>query len=892
MELTHSGWLCNAGGRTRRKLLALILLTGVLWVARTERASAVVTTTTVQGTVYLANGQPGSGMLHVSWPGFTSANGQAIVADSVDVTIGGDGFLSVNLAANQGAMPAGLFYTAVFYMSDGSVSTQYWVVPAAAQASLAQVQAQVMPAAQAVQAVSKVYVDQAIAQLSQSVLTGSGGTLTGPLYLNDDPTQPLQAADKHYVDLVVRQSGSSDVDPASPGQIAYYSDNGTSLKGLNTVPVTAGGTGSATSAGALESLGGISMNALTPQTMAGPLTGPKLGAIYQADQFAGADASVKINACITAVISAGGGTCDASGLSGAQTVSEQINVGTPAQAASAGVSVTLVLPTSALWTVTIADGTSCAIKQYSSTTIMRLGEAGGGGGNRMLLVPNSSTRISSYYCTDPDASYAGGGSYIRVGGFWVGDNTTTSRTGPIFKIQKLFDESHLHDMGADVGYGDVWEVGTTCCGTSFEHIQGFAGDTTTGGGYPLHLLTGNQAISFRDSTFNGPGAGKNNILIDVGNYNVSFDNVYEERYADDTTPANKVASGSDDISFTHTTVSAEPSAYCWENSAPSGFSVRDSFCPTGGGAINDLAFGKTVPAAYTPINYSSTATKDIHLQASTDEQFLMTPNQQHIPVAVAATSFTPTTIGWYRIQGGSNCQSSSGTVLISGAYDNAVSDLAIDYMIRQFGGSSLLTARTLGQYGGSWGVIDKIEASSDGASNTYLDIHIGTATTPSPISVVFTGQGTCKLNLVSSPVVGAVPGASTVSLIDFSVVPAGTSFVTTGNVVYGSGHETPLAVVASGTLALATSAIASGACQTVTAGSINSAAAAGVLSTDTITFTPNGSIKAVTGYTPGTSGGLTIAAYPTVGYVNFDVCNWSASSITPGAVTLNWEVTR
>ena len=78
------------------------------------------------------------------------------------------------------------------------------MVPAAAQASLAQVQAKVMPAAQAVQAVSKAYVDQAIAQASQSSgLTATGGTLTGPLYLSSDPTQPLQAADKHYVDTQV-----------------------------------------------------------------------------------------------------------------------------------------------------------------------------------------------------------------------------------------------------------------------------------------------------------------------------------------------------------------------------------------------------------------------------------------------------------------------------------------------------------------------------------------------------------------------------------------------------------------------------------------------------------------------------------------------------------------
>ena len=89
-------------------------------------------------------------------------------------------------------------------MSDGTTSTQYWVVPAAAQASLAQVETQVMPAAQAVQAVSKAYVDQAIAEATlSSGLTASGGTLTGSLYLSGDPTQPLQAADKHYVDTQV-----------------------------------------------------------------------------------------------------------------------------------------------------------------------------------------------------------------------------------------------------------------------------------------------------------------------------------------------------------------------------------------------------------------------------------------------------------------------------------------------------------------------------------------------------------------------------------------------------------------------------------------------------------------------------------------------------------------
>jgi hypothetical protein len=208
MKLTKNEWLRGAGRQMGRNLAGVVVMAmALLGMAPVQvvRAQAV-STTTVQGTVFLANGQAGSGTLHVSWPAFTTANGLAVAADSLTVTIGLDGFVSVKLAPNQGATPAGLYYTAVFYMSDGTTSTQYWVVPAAAQASLAQVQSQLMPAAQAVQAVSKAYVDQAISELNQSQLMATGGTLTGPLYLNGDPTQALQASDKHYVDAAVSKA--------------------------------------------------------------------------------------------------------------------------------------------------------------------------------------------------------------------------------------------------------------------------------------------------------------------------------------------------------------------------------------------------------------------------------------------------------------------------------------------------------------------------------------------------------------------------------------------------------------------------------------------------------------------------------------------------------------
>ena len=84
-----------------------------------------ISTTTVQGTVYLANGSPGSGTLQVNWPAFTTASGQAVTAGKMTMDIGADGFVSVNLAPNLGSSPAGLFYTAIYHMSDGTTSTEF-----------------------------------------------------------------------------------------------------------------------------------------------------------------------------------------------------------------------------------------------------------------------------------------------------------------------------------------------------------------------------------------------------------------------------------------------------------------------------------------------------------------------------------------------------------------------------------------------------------------------------------------------------------------------------------------------------------------------------------------------------------------------------------------------
>jgi hypothetical protein len=273
-------------------------------------------TTAVTGTVYLANGQPGAGTLVLNWPTFTTAAGQLVVADSISATIPSDGLVSVNLAPNQGATPAGEYYTAIFYMSDGSTTTQYWVIPAASSATLGAVQARVMPAAQAVQAVSKAYVDQAIAELSQGGFPAAGGTLTGPLYLSGDPTQALQAADKRYVDALVST--------------------------------------------ALPLAGGV---------LTGPLTATQLGAAYQVDQFPGADVGAKMQACVNGLSAGYGGICDARNFTGNLSMGSNLAISTA--------NTTLLLPCATIATakqVVVTAGTrnvtlhGCALRGGSAAS--------------------------------------------------------------------------------------------------------------------------------------------------------------------------------------------------------------------------------------------------------------------------------------------------------------------------------------------------------------------------------------------------------------------------------------------------------------------------------------------------------------------------------------------
>ncbi len=371
-----------------------------------------ISTTTVQGTVYLANGSPGSGTLQLSWPAFTTASNQTIAAEKITTTIGADGFVSVNLAPNLGSSPAGLYYTAIYHMSDGTTSTEYWVVPAAAQASIAQVRSQVMPAAQAAQAVSKAYVDQAVQSVAQGNLTSTGGQLTGPLYLTGDPTQSLQAADKHYVDASMAQA----------------------------VPLSGG-------------------------AVNGPLTARQLGAAYQVDQFPGADFGAKLQACFATISGVYGGTCDARNFSGNLAMAANLTISTA--------NTTVMLPCATISTasqIIVAAGTrnvslrGCALRGASN--------ASGSQGGTVLLYSGS---VAAIQVGDPTYAADTNGFHLdNVVVNTTAANGASAQALAMYRTQELDLES-LYLLGNANQTGMTLDgTGNYAGGTFYDnHISGF-----------------------------------------------------------------------------------------------------------------------------------------------------------------------------------------------------------------------------------------------------------------------------------------------------------------------------------------------------------------------------------------------------------------------------------
>lgn len=193
-------------------------------------------------------------------------------------------------------------------------------------------------------------------------------------------------------------------------------------------------------------------------------------------------------------------------------------------------------------------------------------------------------------------------------------------------------------------------------------------------------------------------------------------------------------------------------------------------------------------------------------------------------------------------------------------------------------GAKTFTDGTLLLNGGDYGAADGSLPGSPVEKAFYLN-------TNSSSRKLFIYNGAAFHEIFQSGISGPISGANGGTNNAFMQFTGPTTSIKTFTLPNASA--TLSYTVASGTSALGTSAISSGACATAV-----TTTATGTATTDVISWGFNGDPTAVTGYVASANGMLTIIAYPSANNVNFKICNNTASSITPGAITLNWRVAR
>jgi hypothetical protein len=134
----------------------------------------------------------------------------------------------VNLVANVSATPANTYYSVVYQLDDGTVRTEYWLVPTTSPANLATVRATPGSGTTA-QLASQQYVNAALAaKASDDAVVHIAGaeTIAGTKQFAVPPSVPApaasaDAANKAYVDSAV----------AAVGAGAYVAKTGDTMSG-------------------------------------------------------------------------------------------------------------------------------------------------------------------------------------------------------------------------------------------------------------------------------------------------------------------------------------------------------------------------------------------------------------------------------------------------------------------------------------------------------------------------------------------------------------------------------------------------------------------------------------------------------------------------------------
>jgi len=147
------------------------------------------------------------------------------------------------------------------------------------------------------------------------------------------------------------------------------------------------------------------------------------------------------------------------------------------------------------------------------------------------------------------------------------------------------------------------------------------------------------------------------------------------------------------------------------------------------------------------------------------------------------SSFTPTTVGWYRVFTSVSTATGSGILRIYGSYNNKQDDTEIQWASSGYNNGGTLAVTRVLQYGSS--IVSQVRITGNaGDQYGYLDIYVSDVTSASPIYLYAFGPNSPPL--VGTIVVGAVVGSGTTKTLTvarglsttdqlISAVPTGTS---------------------------------------------------------------------------------------------------------------------
>lgn len=267
--------------------------------------------------------------------------------------------------------------------------------------------------------------------------------------------------------------------------------------------------------GAMQNLNNnfTATNTFTGPTSISNLSVQSRNATLFADQFPGATFDVKVNACLVAVIAAGGGICDATGLTGSQVIASEIEVGTRAGSGITGnqISTTLLLSPSLVATVNFVSVGACGIKVFSESRLIGTGQ---GITHSSIIVGGSTASMGSIVCDDYTA---GTGQYVAVQGLQVTNSGGGTFTNGLMFIKNTYDASSIRDVLVSTSPSTLLHVEATCCATLFQNL--ILDCNFEAGCVPLQIDSLNGDLQpVLDTVFVGvsadhPGPGKSSIQV-------------------------------------------------------------------------------------------------------------------------------------------------------------------------------------------------------------------------------------------------------------------------------------------------------------------------------------------------------------------------------------------